>query len=344
MLGSYAWNSDSHSLQDRNLPLLPFFLIFTCVVILSPRLRGLEHVLAVVSDVVHQYDLAPLLYTQRHFVFGGWGYQSYITTRTVSDLTGYPILQIIFHINIITDPQPPSEPPTPSNAPLKCPKPIPFHPSAHLPLPSPYFTPSASPPPTPGINALKPPTHPLQQPPYLINLPAQIQQIPLQAAHLIEAPPALRPGDHLPDHKALLLQHDQPLPELALLLLQRRDGAATAGLRAWGVVVIELDRRESGGRGQGGGGEQPVRGGVLEDLGQGLERQHVQMQEGGRLRVDGGLQFALRGRGGGEVADAPRGDVVLREGVHEALADLGGVGELGGGGGAVGVSVLHGVS
>jgi len=63
--------------------------------------------------------------------------------------------------------------------------------------------------------------------------------------------------------------------------------------------------------------------GVFEDLGEGFEREHVQVQEVARLLVDGFLEPLLGRRVGGEIADASCGDVVLGEGVDEAFPDFG---------------------
>jgi len=63
----------------------------------------------------------------------------------------------------------------------------------------------------------------------------------------------------------------------------------------------------------------------------------VDMQESHGLAMDLLLEPGLGGGCGGEVADALGGDGVFCEGVGEAFADFGGVGELGWGWWGVGV-------
>lgn len=54
----------------------------------------------------------------------------------------------------------------------------------------------------------------------------------------------------------------------------------------------------------------------------------MQMQEVGGLLVYSFLKSLLSRRVGGKISDPACGDVVLGEGVHEAFADFGGLGEL----------------
>ena len=70
------------------------------------------------------------------------------------------------------------------------------------------------------------------------------------------------------------------------------------------------------------------RSGVLEDLGERLQREHVKVQELRCLRVDLLLQAELRGGDGRDVTDTTSGDVVLSEGVGQAAADFLSVSEL----------------
>lgn len=67
---------------------------------------------------------------------------------------------------------------------------------------------------------------------------------------------------------------------------------------------------------------------MLEDLGKCLQREHVQVKKVASLVIDGFLEFLLCWGVGGEIANASGGNVVLSEGVHEALSSFGRIGEL----------------
>lgn len=155
------------------------------------------------------------------------------------------------------------------------------------------------------------------------NLPLQLLEVAPQHADLLEAPPGLRGLHHVLHHETLLLEHHQALAQVLLLVLELADDGAAglAGRRlggGFGVVPEVGGGREAGEGRRGGAGA----GAGAEERGEGFEGEHVGMEKGRGIGVDGHLEAFLGCVVGAEIAEAFRCRAVFGEAIDQSLSDL----------------------